>query len=90
MPHRHFSNEEIARRGEELYEQQIRDKVETDENLGKIIVIDVETGEYEIDDIGFEASKRLRSRHPDAVLLGLRIGYDVVEAFAGAPERIKR
>src|SRR5438046_5700544 len=47
MPHPRISSEEIDRRGQELYERQIRDHVETQENLGKQIVIDIETGEYE-------------------------------------------
>jgi hypothetical protein len=84
MPHPRFSNEEIARRGEELYERQIRGKVETDDNIGKIIVIDVETGDYEIDGDGIAANRRALAKHPGAALLGLRIGYDAVESFGGA------
>ncbi|MCU0535004.1 MAG: hypothetical protein MUD14_14030 [Hydrococcus sp. Prado102] len=38
-----LTREEIARRGTELYEQQIRDRVETSENIGKIIAIDLES-----------------------------------------------
>jgi hypothetical protein len=90
MSHPRFSNEEIARRGQELYDQAIAAKVETEENIGKIIVIDIETGDYEIDEVGLKASERLRARHPDAVLLGLRIGCDSVEGFGGSPQRVKR
>jgi hypothetical protein len=89
MVHPRLSNDEIARRGQELYEQGIRAKVETEANIGKIIVIEVETGDYEIDDVGLKASKRLRARHPDAALLSLRIGYDAVEAFGGGPLRVE-
>ena len=84
-----LSNAEIARRGEEWYEQRIRAQVETEANIGKIVVIDVETGDYEVDDVGFKASNRVRARHPNAALLGLRIGYDAVEGFGGGPRRIK-
>ena len=49
MGHPRLSDEEIDRRGEALYDQRIRSLVETPTNLGKQIVIDVETGEYEID-----------------------------------------
>jgi hypothetical protein len=90
MPHPRFSNDEIARRGEELYEQRIRDQVETDANIGKIIVIDIETGDYEIDNDAMAANRRALARHPGAALLGLRIGYDAVEGFGGGPQRIKR
>ncbi len=49
MPHPRYSGEEIARRGEALYEQVLRAQVETESNVGKIISIDIETGDYEID-----------------------------------------
>src|SRR2546428_201546 len=46
-----LSNEEIARRGEEFYDHSIRDTVEAvDDNIGKILVLDVDSGEYEIDE----------------------------------------
>lgn len=59
MGHPRFSLEEIGRRGQELYEQSIRPHVETEENIGKQIVIDIETGDYEIDDDGLAASRTL-------------------------------
>jgi hypothetical protein len=42
MGHPRFSGEEIARRGEELYKQAICRQVETEENIGKMIAIDIE------------------------------------------------
>lgn len=48
MPHSRFSREEIERRGEQFYDQTLREQVETEENIGKIITIDIETGDYEI------------------------------------------
>ena len=83
MPHAHLSNEEIDRRGQNLYDRQIRAQVETPENIGKQIVIDVETGEYAIDEDGLKASRRLMARHPDAALYGLRIGYNAVYTIGG-------
>lgn len=90
MPHPRISNDEIARRGEELYEREIRNTVETEENIGKIIVIDVETGDYEIDKDGVAANRRALAKHPGAALLGLRIGYDAVESFGGSTLQTKR
>lgn len=90
MPHPRFSNEEIARRGEEIYAERPRDIVETEDNIGKIIIIDVETGEYEIDDDSLAANRRALAKHPGAALYGLRIGYDAVWGFGGGPERVKR
>jgi hypothetical protein len=62
MPYLTLSSQEIARRGKELYERSIRDKVETEENIGKIISINVETRDYEIGDDLVETSLRLRTK----------------------------
>ena len=45
MPYAKYSPEEVESRGEEIYDQQIRQKVEVG-NKGKFVVIDIETGEY--------------------------------------------
>jgi hypothetical protein len=91
MGHPRFSRTEIARRGKKLYQQNLRAKVETEENIGKIISIDIETGDYEIDADLLEAANRLRARHPGAALWGERIGYDAVYALgAGELTRIAK
>lgn len=90
MPQDQLSREQIAERGEEIYADRLRDTVETAENIGKIIVIDVETGDYEVDADGLQASHRLRARLPGGTLYGLRIGYDAVEGFGRPPQRVKR
>ena len=68
--------EEYARRGEELYEK-IRPQVE-EGNIGKIIAIDIETGDYEIDPKPMTATDRLYARHPDAQPWCGRIGHAAV------------
>jgi hypothetical protein len=83
MPHSRFNGEEIERRGEELYEQTLRSQVETEENIGKIIAIDIETGEYAIDNDVITAGRRLFARHPDATTWTKRIGYNAVYALGG-------
>jgi hypothetical protein len=83
MRHPRYSGEEIARRGEELYEQQLRSQVETEENIGKIISIDIETGDYEIADDPLITGRRLQAKHPDAAIYGKRIGYNAVFAIGG-------
>src|SRR5438093_5907407 len=87
MPHPRFSTEEIYRRGRALYEEQLKDQVETEENIGKEIVIDIETGDHEIDADGQAASHRLLARHPGAALYGARIGYNAVYTLGGALTR---
>jgi hypothetical protein len=87
MPHARIPSAEISRRGKELYDTKIREIVETDSNIGKQIVIDIETGEYEIDESGMEASLRILRKRPDAALYGARIGYDAVYAIGGTLTR---
>lgn len=74
MPYTNYTPKEVESRGEAIYEQQIRDKVET-EDKGKFLVIDIETVEYEIDTDDLVATKRLLARRPNAILYGLRIGF---------------
>lgn len=83
MPHPRFRGEEIARRGEELYENDLRARVETEENIGKIISIDIETGDYEIADDALVTGRRLQAKYPDAAIYGKRIGYNAVFAIGG-------
>jgi hypothetical protein len=82
-----LSREEIALRGQELYQKRIRPRVETEENVGKIISIDIHSGDYEIDDDPVKTADRLRARHPGAVLWTERIGYDAVYAIGGTLTR---
>ena len=72
-----LSRNEVGIRGEALYTQHIRAKVETPENIGKMVVIDVETGEYGVDLLGLESARHLQEKRPAAPLYGKRIGYDV-------------
>jgi hypothetical protein len=83
-----LSSEEVTRRGQALYDQKIRACVETPENIGKLVSIDVETGDYEIgDDASLDAPRRLHARHPGARVYTLRVGYNAVYALGGALER---
>ena len=75
--------EEMARRGKAWYAESIRAKVETPENIGKMLMIDVDTGDYEIDEKRGEASQRLHAKRPDALIYGIRIGYNATEAIGG-------
>ena len=76
----------LGLRAQELYDR-LRPEIEKPENIGRLIVMDVESGDYEIDEQGIETSRRLQSRHPDATLYALRIGYRAVEALGGILER---
>ena len=74
--------DEIVRRGKEWYEK-LRPFVETPQNIGKQIVIDVENGDYEIDENGLTASHRILDKKPIAALFGHRIGYNAAYSLGG-------
>lgn len=75
-----YSMEEHVRRGEEIYEQQVRPQVEA-ENVGKIVAIDIETGDYAVAESVLSASNNLLARLPDAQIWCVRIGYSAVHRF---------
>ena len=75
-----YSKEEFARRGDEIYESQVRPQVEND-NHGKIVAIDIETGAFEVADDSLTAAKQLLKRYPEAQIFGIRIGHRAVHRF---------
>lgn len=78
---------DIAPRGKEIYEQKLRKLVETPENIGKIISIDVDSGDYAIEDELLESGDLLLKRRPNARMYGARIGYDAVYGIGGTINR---
>ena len=81
--------EEIARLGKEIYERDIRPKVEAG-HCGEYVAIDVETADWAMADTDGKALERLRSQRPDAVnVLMERVGYRALHSFgAGSLRRI--
>jgi hypothetical protein len=88
MPQVQYSPAEIARIGEEKYHREIRDKV-LPQHRGKFLTLDILSGDYEIDQDDLSGEKRLRTRHPDGVFYGVRIGYTSAYAVGGALEEEK-
>ena len=82
--------EEVAAAGEKIYAERIRSIVETPENIGKMLTLDVETGEYRIGTNSVEAGLELKHKNPVARLFTLRIGYDVTFSFDGTSGRTKK
>ena len=68
------AGQQVGRRGQALYDQTLKAQVEAG-NHGKFLILDVNSGDYEIDPEDLTASKRLLERRPDAVLFGVRIGH---------------
>jgi hypothetical protein len=76
----HYSKEEFARAGCEIYETQVRHLIE-EGNYGKIVAIDIETAAFEVADDSLTAAKKLLKRYPDAQIFGIRIGHRAVHRF---------
>ena len=69
-----LSPEEIAERGQSLYRERIRDQVEH-VHKGKALVLDIQSGDYEIDMDEDAACNRMEARRPDGVFYLMRIGF---------------
>jgi hypothetical protein len=82
-----WTTEEVVEQGLKVYEQRIRSLVETPENIGKMLTLDVETGEYKIGINSIEGAIRLKQNRPMARLFTVRIGHDVGVSFGGLSEQ---
>lgn len=87
---RRYSREEVARRGDEIYESEVLPRLNPADD-GKYALIDIETADYEIDRDEIAASDRLFARHPDAQVWMRQIGSAHARRFgprfktAGSP-----
>ena len=77
-----LSPSDIARRGEALYEQSIKQQVEP-KHLGEFLVVDIETGDFETGIDYIQPTERLLAKRPHASLYALRIGYRAIGRIGG-------
>ena len=66
--------DELGDQAKALYEGGIRSAVEP-KHRGKYLVLDVDSGEYEIDERLVAASDRAAAKHPKGRFFSMRIGY---------------
>jgi len=78
-----LTNREIIDRGKQIYHDKLKFDAERD-HLGEFIVVDVQSGDYEIAKNDAEASHNMLQRRPGAVLYGVRIGDNVAYRFGAA------
>ncbi len=83
---RRYSKEEFARRGDAIYENDVRPQLKPSDE-GKFAAIDIESGAFEIDADELKACHKLRARIPDAQIWMVRVGYRAVHRFGGREER---
>ena len=67
------SRGDVAIRGRDLYHNRIREEITAEK--GALVVIDVNSGDYEVDTNEVDAWMRLRERRPDAITWVERVGY---------------
>lgn len=74
MPHPRYSSDEITERGQALYERDIQGALPPSAR-GNFLVLDIETGDYEMDPDELAAVKRARAKHLDGAFDVLRVGH---------------
>ena len=84
---RRYSKEEFSRRGDALYDQLIRPVFEPSHN-GQFAAIDIETGEFEVDESEIVAGNRLRARLPNAQTWMTKIGSRYLRRFGFVPRKV--
>jgi hypothetical protein len=78
-----YSKAEFAKRGEMMYKGRVLPAIDARRDDGKLILIDIETGDYEIDADEMAAAERLRARRPKAQVWMRRIGSKPTRRFGG-------
>jgi hypothetical protein len=86
---RRYSKEEFARRGDAIYEKDVRPQLKADDE-DKFAAIDIESGTYAIDADELKAGKRLRARIPEAQIWMVRVGHRSVHRIGGRERRDAR
>ena len=86
---------DIVARGKAIYERDIRSKIEIPENVGKVLVIDIDTGKYVMgNDVNgfddYEVDLNALRAFPDHHRFGMRIGYNAADAAGVVLQRIDR
>ena len=82
MPGNDYQLAEIGERGEKIYREQIKSQLSPSEK-GKFVIIDIESGDYEIAADIITAADRLQERRPDAVKYGVKVGYKAALHLGG-------
>jgi hypothetical protein len=79
---RRYPKEEIIKRGSAIFEKDVMPHLKG-RDLLDFVVIDIETGAYEVDAKELAACDRLRERVPDAQIYGRRVGSPFSRHFGG-------
>jgi hypothetical protein len=73
MPANQRPLDELAKLCGDIFDRQVRSKLRPEED-GKFVAIDVDSGDYELDEDDYAAVARLRVRSPSADIWLMRVG----------------
>ena len=76
---------EFSQKGEEIYQKKIK-KI-TKKQTGKIVAIEVESGDYFIADTVLQAGMAGRKKYPDKQFYFVRVGYPAVHSIKGVVKK---
>lgn len=79
-----YSIDEVCKRAEKIYSEKIKAQVEPQKN-GKFIIIDIESGDYEVNERALVASRLLQERRPEAVGFLAKVGYGAAYRIGWRP-----
>jgi hypothetical protein len=68
------------RKAEAIYRKKLKSKLE-EKYKGRIVAIDVESGDYFLGKTVLEAIEKGRSKYPGKIFYAVRIGYPVVHSL---------
>lgn len=79
---RRYPKDVIVKRGDEIFEKKVKSQLKGRDAMD-YVVIDIETGDYEVDTDNLAACQRLRERVPDAQIYARRVGSRILHHFGG-------
>jgi hypothetical protein len=80
--HTDFDKQAFAREGKRIYQQKYAKKLESTER-GRIIAIEIESGDCFMGDSTVEAILKAKEKYPDRIFYLMRVGYDAVHSSKG-------
>ena len=78
-----LTKDEIARRGREIYERDIRADVERDHD-GEFLVVDVATGDYAVGKDDEEVFEHAEAKNPEELFYLMRVGRPAAHRIGGS------
>lgn len=83
-----ISPAEVIKIGEEVYRRDIKSLVETDPaNHAKMLVLDINTGQYKISSDVLQAAIKLKERLPNAEPFTIRVGFPTAFRIGDGADR---